>query len=205
MLLLANHKENKVLLGSEFILIKRGSFVTSELKLMKRWSWSKVKLRKYLNLLEEESMIVREPDNKKTTITICSYDVYQQTGTTKKPISNHQQDTNNNEDNELKEIYTHWNLCGIIVHRSFTEKMKRHLNARLQEYKKAEIIGAITNYNKVLNSSSYYWTHKWTFQDFLLPNNIVRFLDESDPFNVFQQQKNNLNNVLKEEEFDLDE
>lgn len=204
MLLLANHKDNKVLLGSEIILVKRGSFITSELKLMNRWKWSKTKLRQYLNLLETESMIKKKADKKKTTITICSYDVYQTTATTKKPQSNYQSDTNNNEENVLQEIYTHWNLCEIIVHRSITEKMKRHLNARLKEYEKAEIISAINNYRQVLSGSSYYWTHKWTFQDFLLPNNLVRFMNESDPLSVFQQ-KNNKNQTLNEEEFDLDE
>jgi len=36
LLMMANHQENKFLLGSELIEIQRGSFVTSELKLMER-------------------------------------------------------------------------------------------------------------------------------------------------------------------------
>lgn len=41
LLMLANHKDNKVLLGNELLLVEKGSFITSELKLMERWSWKR--------------------------------------------------------------------------------------------------------------------------------------------------------------------
>ena len=67
MLLLANHSDNKFLLGNELIEIKEGSFVTSELKLMERWGWGKSKTRAFLDLLQSDSMIVKKTDHKKTT------------------------------------------------------------------------------------------------------------------------------------------
>jgi hypothetical protein len=104
MLLLSNHKDNKFLFGNSFIEVKRGSFITSELKLMERWGWSKSKVRAFLNVLEKDSMIVKKSDRKKTTITIVNYSVYQDLQTTEKPIKNHRKttkeplkDTNNND------------------------------------------------------------------------------------------------------------
>ena len=66
-LLIANHKDNKTLLGNELITVKRGSFITSEIKLMSRWNWSKSKVRAFLSLLQDEKMIEKISDNKKTT------------------------------------------------------------------------------------------------------------------------------------------
>lgn len=64
LLMMANHQENKFLLGSELIEIQRGSFVTSELKLMERWGWSKTKLRNFLKLLEEDGMLIKKQTKK---------------------------------------------------------------------------------------------------------------------------------------------
>ncbi|MCR2043217.1 DnaD domain protein [Anaerosalibacter massiliensis] len=90
MIMMANHKDNKFLLGNELIKIKRGSFITSELKLMDRWNWSKTKVRNFLNLLESESMIIKVPDSKKTTIKIVKYELYQSEETIEKPEKDQQ-------------------------------------------------------------------------------------------------------------------
>jgi DNA-binding GntR family transcriptional regulator len=39
--------------------------VTSEVKLMDRWQWSKEKVRTFLKLLESEHMIVKTTDKKR--------------------------------------------------------------------------------------------------------------------------------------------
>jgi hypothetical protein len=106
LILMANHKDNKFPLGDEIIIVERGSLVTSELKLMERWGWSKSKLRYFLNSLEIDSMIVKKTDRKKTTITIVNYGVYQEMETTERPKKDHKKtddrpikDTNNNVNN----------------------------------------------------------------------------------------------------------
>ncbi|WP_313568794.1 hypothetical protein [Acetoanaerobium noterae] len=107
MIMLTNHKDNKFLLGKELIEVERGSFVTSELKLMDRWNWSKTKVRNFLNLLEEDKMILKKSDKKKTTITIVNYNDYQDKETTPRPHEDHtktirrpQENTNKNEKND---------------------------------------------------------------------------------------------------------
>lgn len=106
LLLKANFEDNKFLFNNALIEVKRGSFITSELKLMESWGWSKSKVRAFLTLLENESMIIKSSDNKKTTLTILNYDTYQDMQTAKEPQKNHrktakepQKDTSNNYNN----------------------------------------------------------------------------------------------------------
>ena len=85
MLLDANHCDNPWIAGNEIITVERGTYITSELKLMDRWKWSKSKVRAFLKLLEDEKMIIKKADNKKTAITIVNYDIYQEIETAKEP------------------------------------------------------------------------------------------------------------------------
>ncbi|RXM75103.1 DnaD domain protein, partial [Clostridium tetani] len=77
LLLLANHQSRKILLGNELINVERGSFITSQKKLMERWGWGSEKTRTFLKLLDSDGMIKFQPDKKKTTIIILNYDRYQ--------------------------------------------------------------------------------------------------------------------------------
>ena len=108
--MMASHKDNRFLLGKELVEVKRGSFITSELKLMDRWRWSKAKVRNFLNLLEEDKMILKKSDKKKTTITIVNYNDYQDKETTPRPHEDHmktirrpQENTNKNDKNDKNE------------------------------------------------------------------------------------------------------
>ena len=85
---LARWKDEKLLIGNELIIIPRGSYYTSELKLAERWGWSRNKTREFLKLLESEKMITKKGTSKGTTVTIENYRVYQDEGTTKE----HQKD-----------------------------------------------------------------------------------------------------------------
>lgn len=82
LILMANHEEKSFLLGTEVIKAEVGSVITSELKLMNKWKWSKKKLRNFLKLLEVCNMIERRPDKRKTTIVILNYEKYQKKETT---------------------------------------------------------------------------------------------------------------------------
>ena len=115
-LLSANHTTTDILLGNELITVQRGSFITSEIKLMKRWKWSKSKVRAFLLLLDTQHMVYKTTDTKKTTLTVVKYNDYQGFKTTKEPQKDFkrtskelQKDTNNNDNNdnnENKEINT---------------------------------------------------------------------------------------------------
>lgn len=77
LLLLANYKDKNVLIGSHTEMVERGSFITSELKLMERWGWGRKKVKLFLNFLESQKMIERNANNKRTAITIVNYGFYQ--------------------------------------------------------------------------------------------------------------------------------
>lgn len=83
LLMLANYKDNDVLIGNQIIRVKRGSFITSYDTLSKRWGWGNKKVRAFLGMLEGANMVTRESTTKCTTVTIVNYDVHQVQGQTK--------------------------------------------------------------------------------------------------------------------------
>lgn len=95
LLLSANHQDRKTLLGNELIIVNRGSFITSQKKLMNRWGWGSEKTRTFLKLLEEDGMIKFAPDKKKTTIEILNYDIYQIQNDTKPVVSRYGEEVQN--------------------------------------------------------------------------------------------------------------
>lgn len=77
LLLMVNHRDKKILLGNDLILVKRGQKITSIRKLCERWKWSNNKVKKFLNLLESDGMLIVKSDTKKTLLTVVNYDIYQ--------------------------------------------------------------------------------------------------------------------------------
>lgn len=99
--------------------------------------------------------------------------------------------TSNNNTNNIKiySLFDHWNSKNIIKHRKMNKQMESRINARLQEYSEDELRKAIDNYDFIISSDKYYWTHKWSLQDFMKPNNVTRFVDEANPLNNFKNSK----------------
>jgi CTP-dependent riboflavin kinase len=78
----ARFAESKLMIDNKIMIVHRGEFVTSELKLSDRWNWSRGKVRRYLDELETEQMITRKRTTNSTTITLINYEVYQGDDTT---------------------------------------------------------------------------------------------------------------------------
>lgn len=100
----ANHQNNKFLFDGQLIEVNRGEFITSVRKLCERWGWSNTKVNRFLKMLEDDQMLIRKSDSKKTVITIVNYDFYQRhesKETTQKRQQNDaeasQKHTNNND------------------------------------------------------------------------------------------------------------
>lgn len=77
LLLMVNYENKRVFIGEDLIECDKGEIITSQCKLMKRWSWSKSKLLKFFSVLENDKMCTIKSDNKKTSIKICNYINYQ--------------------------------------------------------------------------------------------------------------------------------
>lgn len=113
MLMMANHKDNRVVLGNEFLDVRRGQFITSIRKLCDKWGWSKTKVTQFLKMLESDERVVYFSDTKKTVITIGKYGFYQAGEDSEKTEEGHLEDTeetrkstNKNGKETKKEIYT---------------------------------------------------------------------------------------------------
>ena len=119
LILMVNHEDKKVLINGKLETIKRGQRITSLNKLAERWKWSRKKVTNFLNLLEEDGMIIaKKEQGKYTTITIVNYNFYQDDNAQKEQPKNNRGTTeeqprniNNNEriminnDNNDDEIY----------------------------------------------------------------------------------------------------
>lgn len=77
LLLLANHADKKLYISGEPVIISRGQFHTSVVKLADRWSWSRNKVIRYLALLERDHMITINGTPNGTTISIVNYGKFQ--------------------------------------------------------------------------------------------------------------------------------
>ncbi len=73
----ANYETNKIFINSKLITLKRGQFITSQKKLAKEYKCSIGKIRNFLDLLQNDSMIELKITYKFTQITICNYSLYQ--------------------------------------------------------------------------------------------------------------------------------
>lgn len=197
LLLMANHKNNKFPLGNEIIEVEQGSFITSEIKLMNRWGWSKTKLRNFLKLLESEKMITKVVDRKKTTISIVNYKVYQgsedQEKTTEKPqedqektIEKPQEDTNKNDNNEkndknnimVAEIISYLNEKTGKNFKSGVAKNRDLIKARLKEGYSVE------DFKKVIDIKVTEWLNDENMSKFLRPETLF-----SNKFEGYLNQK----------------
>lgn len=203
MIMSANHKDNKFLLGNELVEVKRGQFITSIRKLENRWSWSNTKVINFLNLLEQDEMIAYKSDTKKTVITIDNYGFYHNkesdetteerhnndTEATRKHTNNNVKNAKNEKKEQIRDLFDHYLSKDIIQHKKLTGPMERAINARLKDYSVEELKAAIDNYAVVYFSDNYWFTHKYPLADFMRDKDVRRFLDEADPLNNFRRNK----------------
>lgn len=78
LLLSVNHADNKTIINNKVELVKRGTFITSEVKLSERWKWDRGKVRRFLKLLESDNMLIKTARARLfITIEIVNYIEYQ--------------------------------------------------------------------------------------------------------------------------------
>lgn len=114
-LMMVNHKDRKILFSNQLILVRRGERITSQMKLAKRWNWSRGKVRNFLKLLEKDEMLAIEVTTNCTTIKVLNYNTYQENKKTKSLQNNQQKaykkptksptgDTNKNDKECIKNV-----------------------------------------------------------------------------------------------------
>lgn len=103
LLLLAAYADHKVMSQGKMIDLKRGSLITSIRHLADRWGWSKDKTLNFLNVLEEDAIIKKESDTKRTVISIVNYAKYQDIQPSERTQNGHQTDTERTQNGQTKE------------------------------------------------------------------------------------------------------
>ena len=108
LLLMANHKQNEIIVDFNRVPVKRGEVFTSQLKLSKKWNWGIASVNRFLKLLNRENQISYKAESKYTIISILNWDKYQGEAESsrkakrkpeRKPLGNHSE-TNKNDKNE---------------------------------------------------------------------------------------------------------
>lgn len=79
LILLAGYEEKTFMLQSpkKSVTLPRGALLTSEHKLSERWGWSRKKVHKFLENLEENEMLGIQRDGKGTILILRNYGLYQ--------------------------------------------------------------------------------------------------------------------------------
>lgn len=166
LLLLANHRDKKIVFNGNVIEVKRGQYLTSVRKLAERWGWGKDKTLKFLRVLEEFQMVDRESDNFRTLLTIVNYEVYQGDADTEQTQvdtrSRHEQATNKNikNDKKLKNIY------GNFQNVKLTQEEYDRLSSEFTEEKTIAAIEYLSEYivRKGYKAKDHNLTiRKWVF------------------------------------------
>jgi uncharacterized phage protein (TIGR02220 family) len=154
---------------------ERGNFTTSILNLSESWGWSRHKVKDFLILLQNDSMIELKSDNRKSTINIVNYSLWQnveEKKDTKRTTKGQQKDTTNkgNKENNIyivvSDVINYLNLKTSKNYKSTTTKNISLITARqnekfiLEDFKKvidikcAEWIG--TDWEKFLRPETLF-------------------------------------------------
>lgn len=92
-----------------------------------------------------------------------------------------------NEMLPAQKIFELWNSKGIIAHRKLTGKIETKIKAALKDYSFVDITAAIANYSEIItHPDKYWWTHKWTLDEFLV-RGLTKFLET--PLDNFLKEK----------------
>jgi len=73
-------------------------------------------------------------------------------------------------------IFDFWNSLKIITHKKLMDQMRRALKSALQNYTQEELCQSMKNYVEVLNSDDYFFSYRWTLEDFLR-RGLEKFMD----------------------------
>lgn len=76
----------KECIGGREVVYNRGQYPASIRFLSKRWQWSEKRVRSFLEHLRKEGMITSECEQGINIITLCKYDEYNDSGTTKDTV-----------------------------------------------------------------------------------------------------------------------
>jgi hypothetical protein len=159
MILIANHSDNYFFKRGIRVNVKTGEIGYDLDTLGKRWQWSRGKVERFMQMLENDKQIVRQKTNVTTLILIVNYKEYQcdskaDSKANRKP--NNKADGNKQELKELKEENIYRGFSHLSI--SFDEFNKLCIDYTKQQID--DILDQIENYSQNKKFSSLYLTAK---------------------------------------------
>ena len=76
-LLTVNYTEAQTIIKGKLYTVKKGESLLSLDSWAKRWNWDKSSVRRFLTLLQNETMINLVSDNISTRLIVCKWEIYQ--------------------------------------------------------------------------------------------------------------------------------
>lgn len=180
LILMANHKERKILFNDSIRTVGIGERVTSEQKLSERWGVSRNTVRKFLNLLVKDDMIsLKKSRQTGTTYKINNYNVYQGFSEEKKHQT--EQRSEHQKDNELN-----------INKNEKNEKNEKNNNIHDENSPMQEIVQIYESIFGMINSFVFQNLEQWC--EDLSPELVLEALKRSKSANNFKYTENILKN-----------
>jgi len=101
-------------------------------------------------------------------------------------------------------IFLYWNHSKVKPHLKLTPEMCKGAESALKLHELKDVIQAICNYGKVVNSDCYRWNYRWTLQEFLgrKVDNVERFKDWEVVHNNYLDKKKRDDYTLGRGKFD---
>lgn len=131
LLMSANHKDGKYLLGNQMVEIPRGSLMTGRKSLSRQTGVSESKIQRLLKVFETEQQIEQRTFTKYRLITILNYEAYQSSEQQNEPqvnsrrtASEQQVNTNNNVNNENNDNKDQETPCATSRYRYEDDDMR---------------------------------------------------------------------------------
>ena len=152
LLTLVNHSEQKVNIKGTVLTCKRGETLCSLDTLAKRWNCDKSKVRRFLKLLESDSMIELKSEHITTRLTICKYDTYQgernadETQVKHKRNASETQTTPNKNEEERKE--DKYSFLASLLENGFDEQLSKEW---MQVRKQLKAVNTETAFNSFMS------------------------------------------------------
>ena len=137
LLLLANHKEGYFYKRGIRVDVKEGQVGYDIDSLGKRWKWSRGKVERFLNSLENDQNIVRQKNNVTTLISIVKYKEYQTNDNANEHQTIKQTNTNKNdkkEKNEKELILDSWIEYRKSAKKTLTQQSIKSILVKMENY-----------------------------------------------------------------------
>jgi len=134
LLFLANYKDSTLFIRNIEISVKRGQVCRSAESLASRWRWSRGKVLRFLNALENEQKIVQQKSHVITLISVNNYEDYQSCGTTDSTTDGtHKKKVNKESNNNMFDFEQFWNIYDKKVSRQKAQKLFDKLSTKDRE------------------------------------------------------------------------